>query len=57
MLNQDALVQAKSALQDYLNTQTVFGVNVGAHVTDTELAAAATAVVQAYLDFVNAPKI
>jgi hypothetical protein len=56
-INPDGLQIAKAAVQAYLNTQTVFGINLGTHVSDAELTAATTAAVQAYLDFLNAPSI
>lgn len=56
-IDQDGLQAAKTALLVYLTTQTVFGVNVGTHATDAELSAAATSVIQAYLNFIAAPKI
>lgn len=56
-LDKDGLQEAKTALKNYLNTQTVFGFNVGAHATDDELTIAATTTLQAYLDFISAPKL
>jgi hypothetical protein len=56
-IDPDGLLQAKAALQAYLDTQTVFGINVGSHATDAELSAATTSVIQAYLDYINTPKI
>ena len=56
-LDQDALAAAKAAVQKYLATQTIWGVNIGAHVTDDELTAATTAAVQAYLNYLAAPSL
>lgn len=56
-IDPDALAAGKAALVAYLSTLTVFGVNIGTEAPDSEITTAATNTIQAYLNFLAAPKI
>lgn len=56
-ISEDKMLFVMDALRKWANDQTVYGMNVGAHVTEDQLRAAATAALVAADEFDNAKTI